>query len=307
MIDSLCSETQLREDLPAPKWRSTYWSDATADRGAAQLRTLRADFKRETYRLNERYMEEYFHDVDFHAHIRKHGPGQTPFDYDHYRTTFKGVDMHHERLKEREERAAKLKEKNLAMKMAAAAFGDMHYSGAALGYDASTENSHKRSLRSLGAGASGSAAASRAASRASRGGGGGGGGSSQQEEAQALVITTHDDNALVGIGSPGSARSMRSTPSRNSQQSSLLLPPSTTYSTGSSPLKEKQPARVRLKMPYNPHELAPAQVFSMNGQRRAASRRQRRREYLSSREGIRASAGGSRDGSLSNKLGMSPL
>ena len=115
------SSSSLSSAWHRPSHSPTATAAPTADRGAAQLRTLRADFKRETYRLNERYMEEYFHDVDFHAHIRKHGPGQTPFDYDHYRTTFKGVDMHHERLKEREERAAKLKEKNLAMKMAAAA------------------------------------------------------------------------------------------------------------------------------------------------------------------------------------------
>ena len=68
--------------------------------------------------------------MDFQAHIRKHGPGQTPFDYDHYRHKgHKGVDMHMERIKERDERATKLQNQKIALKFAAAAFGDMHYSG----------------------------------------------------------------------------------------------------------------------------------------------------------------------------------
>ena len=151
MIDSLCSETQLREDLPAPKWQSHYWSDATLDRDAAQLRALRDDFKRETYRLNEGYLSDYLHDVDFRAHLRKHGPGQTPFDYDHHRATHRGVDMHVERAKERRERAVRLKEQQVKLKFAAAAFADLHYAGASLGFDAQTENSYKKNLlHSLG-------------------------------------------------------------------------------------------------------------------------------------------------------------
>jgi hypothetical protein len=68
--------------LPAPDYHSKYYNDAKKDFAKAKKESMKAEYRRDTYKAADQPLNEWVMDIKFKKYMQQVGPGQSVFEYD---------------------------------------------------------------------------------------------------------------------------------------------------------------------------------------------------------------------------------